>query len=114
MSFRFGRIDHDGPWPFHGIEGTAHKRVLQKLGHIGASTFEELSGPSGNKAIPIEHLCSDAQNRLRDLGLDDYDEVWEMRIGGKERVWGLRDASLMLLLWWDPEHEVCPSEKKHT
>ena len=84
------------------------------MGHIGASTFEELSGPSGNKAIPIEHLCSDAQNRLRDLGLDDYDEVWEMRIGGKERVWGLRDASVMLLLWWDPEHEVCPSEKKHT
>lgn len=114
VAFRFGRLDHDGPWPLCGIETSAHRRVLETLGHIGASTFEELAGKNGNKGIPISNLGPKARRRLGELRLDDYEEVWEMRINGKERVWGLRDGSVMMLLWWDPNHQVCPSQKRHT
>lgn len=36
------------------------------------------------------------------------------RITAKERVWGLLVEDVFYLLWWDPEHEVCPSHLKHT
>ena len=31
-----------------------------------------------------------------------------------ERTGSIRHANIMRLLWWDPEHQVCPALKKHT
>jgi hypothetical protein len=62
----------------------------------------------------VGELCKTARDRLEDLRLEDIDELVSLRLGGAERVWGIRDGNVMLLLWWDPEHAVCPSLKKHT
>ena len=36
------------------------------------------------------------------------------RLSNTERVYGLRLEGVLSLLVWDPGHQVCPSEKKHT
>jgi len=69
---------------------------------------------SGSHAIPIENLCSEAQKRLADIEQDDTDELYSFRVSGKERLWAVRLGQFARLLWWDPEHEVCPSHMRHT
>jgi len=46
--------------------------------------------------------------------LDDAEELFEIRLSGKERVWGTMTGAVFNLLWWDPNHEVYEVKKKHT
>jgi hypothetical protein len=111
-SWRFADCDNDGEWAWDwqaflnhfdtlmAMEGTAWGQ-LGKTGTIGSA-----------KHIPLANLCRDAQTRLERLGLDDADALWELRLGGKPRLWGRRLGHCLHFLWWDPEHTVCPSTKR--
>ncbi|MGH9069353.1 MAG: hypothetical protein ACRD0J_17955 [Acidimicrobiales bacterium] len=87
---------------------------MEKLGYYEGSTIDELAGPRGLKRIPVDHLGATAKRRLGELDLDDYDSLWELHLTGKQRLWAVRDGPVLALLWWDPNHQVCPSHKKHT
>lgn len=65
-------------------------------------------------AVKVSSIIPEAQRRLMELQLDDTDQLWRFRFDGETRLWGLRDGSCFLVLWWDPEHKVCPSKLKHT
>jgi hypothetical protein len=54
-------------------------------------------------------IIGEAQRRLVAIAQDDIDDLFSLHLGGKPRVWGVRDGSVLRLLWWDPEHEICPS-----
>ncbi len=71
---------------------------------------------SQDRDHPIEchRLEKFAQDRLTRLQLDDNDELWSIRFNGRCRLWGIREGGLLQILWLDPQHEVCPSHKKHT
>ncbi len=75
--------------------------------------WKEIEGKV-HHAIPIANLSKDAIERLKSINQDDIDEVFSFHFGGKERIIGLRDRGIVKLLWWDSEHQVCPSQKKHT
>jgi len=77
-------------------------------------TLGELLGRPGNKPIPWENMCPDAQKRAQEMELDIFDGLWELRLGGTERLWGLLDAHCFYVVWWDPNHEVCPATKRNT
>ena len=63
-----------------------------------------------HKFIPVDSLCSEAQDGLLELGLDDASDVWfRFRLSGTRRLWGIVDGSIFFPVWWDPRHEVCPS-----
>ena len=64
--------------------------------------------------VKVENLSAEAQGYLDRVGLDDVDELVSLRLSGRERVWGILDENILNLLWWVPEHQVCPSLKKHT
>lgn len=64
--------------------------------------------------VPKNRIITKAQQRLVDIGQDDVSELWRLAFAGKPRVWGLRQADVFQVLWWDPEHLICPSAKKHT
>jgi hypothetical protein len=54
-----------------------------------------------------------AQKRAKELEWDDS-ELFSLRLEGKLRLWGRRGGAILYLLWFDPEHLVCPSRKKDT
>lgn len=114
ITWRFGFFDHDGPWPLHGIEPVTHRTLLDKLGHFETSSFSDLSGKQGAKFIAVGALDRAAQRRLEELQRDDCPGLWELHLGGKPRLWGMRDGETMMLIWWDPNHQVCPAHKRHT
>jgi hypothetical protein len=107
-------MDEGGPWGWSGIAAEHLKRVVAKSKGWESMTIGELLRVSGNKPIPFDHLCPEAQRRLVELELDDYDGLWELRLGGKPRIWGVLSGHVFYPVWWDPKHTVCPSKKKGT
>ena len=67
----------------------------------------ELRGP-GNHRITNQQLDSEAQSRLQEMELDDA-ELWSFRITGRLRFWCVKTENIFSLLWWDPNHQICPS-----
>lgn len=65
---------------------------------------------------PIEKnkIITEAQQRLEYLNQEDIDQLWRLQFTGLQRLWGIRDESVFRVLWWDPQHKICPSRLKHT
>jgi hypothetical protein len=102
-----GKIDFDGPWCWKTMDLPTLHRVHDRLSAFERMTFGEIEGRQ-NHPIPVERLGKDAQNRLVELGIDEYDEVLSLRVTKAERVWGLKAPVGIYLLWWDPAHSVYP------
>jgi hypothetical protein len=68
------------------------------------------------KDHPIERnrIITKAQQRLKHLRQEDIDELWRLEFTGCQRLWGIRDTKIFKVLWWDPQHKICPAKKKHT
>ncbi len=64
--------------------------------------------------ISVAKIKRFAQDRLQTIGLDEVETLVRFRFSGRNRLWGMKEGIIFRVLWWDPEHEICPSEKRHT
>ena len=115
-SWRLQKLDWKSCYGWHDIDRKSLKEIRDKLKAYESMTWDEIliGSKKQNHTVPCYKLSKTARKRLQVLQLDDVDELISLRVGGKGRIWGIRQQSVLLLLWWDPEHEVCPSPKKHT
>lgn len=67
-----------------------------------------------NHTVPVSRVCKEARDHLSALNLSEIDEVVSLHLTGTERVWGYRQGAVLHVLWWDPDHQICPSLLKHT
>jgi hypothetical protein len=111
--FRAGQMDMDGPWGWNKFDPPLLQNLLHKIFDSQRLSWQNLRD-NGSHLVQVSDLCSKAQKRLFELCKDDCDELFSLRVTGCKRIWGIKDGSILWLLWWDPEHEVCPSHKKHT
>lgn len=74
---------------------------------------EVFSGNPG-KDYDVDQVIVPAQDRLKQLGYEDEDRISRIQIDGPSRLYGIRRVNEFYALWWDPEHEICPSTKRHT
>ena len=90
--------------------------IRAKLAQFESMTWNEVlvGSKKQNHSVEVPALCKEAQERLVEMGLGDTATLISLRLSGKERVWGLRQGATLLVLWWDPEHAVCPSLLKGT
>lgn len=119
--FRFDCLDleDDCPWPMFKMDEKKHRDVLLKLADFEKTTVKELRSPS-YRAFTIYDdfsLCPNAE-AVKRLG-DKYetgatDAIARFRLSGQERLYGFLIDNEFHLVWWDPEHKIWPSEKKHT
>lgn len=112
LTWRFSEADKNGPFSWSNL-GTNYRDVLEKLHAYETMTEQEIKN-GGSHPISIDNLCKEARDRLVEIKLDDAGELMSFRLKGKERVWCRMFGSVMHVLWWDPQHQVCPSPKKHT
>jgi hypothetical protein len=61
-------------------------------------------------AMPAAQLCGEAQRRLEELRLDDFDELFRFRLGNMRRLWGIVDDEVFYPVWWNAEHRVYPQD----
>lgn len=111
----------DGPWGWAAASERDLRGILAFLQEMERLTWQEIRqhqtgttrrGPK-HKYIPMGAVCAEAQGRIGELRLDDYDGSWfRFRLGNMERLWGVveEDDGVFYPVWWDPRHEVCPSE----
>ena len=112
--WRFSIMDFDGPFGCHTLNADKVRTVHKRLSSFESMTWNEIGRSNDSHFISVKSIGKDAQNRLAEIEQDDAEQLYSLRITGKERVWGIRDRHIFKLLWWDPEHEVYPVEKKNT
>ncbi len=78
----------------------------QLSGIEGESLFNLLKGQR-IKDIPVAHMTRGAQTRLEELGLEEAEVLWELRLNSKRRVWGLVEGAVFHFLWWDQNETAC-------
>lgn len=90
--------------------------VRNKLANFESMTWAEILRRSNNHhhLIPVERICAAAKERLEALGQADAETVLSLRLSNMERVFGILDGYVLRVLWWDPNHEICPAELRYT
>jgi len=113
--WKIGRIDVDGLWGHANIDrDTLWKQMFPKLKNYESMTWGSIAqNQHHNHSVEVSKLDKRARKRLEELGVE-VDELFRFRLNGTQRVWGIRDREVFYILWWDPNHEICPSSKKNT
>lgn len=118
----FSNIDRAGKFAFDvNREDFKHAEVLGKMIDYSNMTWSEIKrqthddGKSKHHLLQHDELSKEAQERFRAKRLDeDSDLIFSFALQNKLRIIGIRRDEKFQVLWYDPEHEVCPSYKKHT
>jgi len=104
------------PFGWQKLDRVKFAEIRKKLTEFEKLTWNEIlvANQHKNHTVRRDKLSKDARDRLTALQLDDQEDFVSLRLTGVERVWGIRIEGAMTLIWWDPNHLVCPSLKKHT
>jgi hypothetical protein len=120
-SWSFSRCDFTHPlW---GMDN--HQDTLSHIIHFMAETekirwseiFTTTAGKSRgtrNHPVNVDEIIKTAQERWREMKLDEYDTLHSLRLSSTGRLWGIMQNGVFFIIWYDPEHEIFPSEKRHT
>jgi hypothetical protein len=112
--------EHAGSWSWAITDATLLK-IVDLLSEMERLTWREIRQQqtggrrrgAKHKPIPRDHLCKEAQDRLEELELDDFEELFRFRTGNMERLWGVlsnENPRVFYPIWWDADHRVCPSK----
>ena len=113
FSWSYSIFDKVGPFNSAGSE-VILEDIFEKQRSLENFNFSQLS-QQGSHFISIDQIATEARKRLSERNLDDYEELFSFRFSGKERLFCIQlQEGLMGVLWWDPEHKICPTEKKYT
>ncbi len=111
--WRFSTVDKEGAfcWPKGKNE---ELEIVGKLHDFDSMTWADIQGKQ-HHYLSARSLSREAVKRLEHIKLDDeVDNLFSFRLQGKPRIIAIKHASIAKLLWYDPEHLVAPSAKKHT
>jgi len=85
--------------------------IRSKLAAFEKLTWKEILVNQGHRhhSVPTVGICKEAQDCLEETGYGGLEEIVSLRLAGAERVWGVMESGVLVLLWWDPHHEVWPT-----
>lgn len=118
----FDRIDRVGKFAFNiDRDDFSHKDFLEKLLNYGSMTWSEIKkqthddGKSKHHFLPTYELSKEAIDRFKIKGFpEEADSIFSFALENKLRIIGIRKNEFFHVMWYDPEHEFCPSKKKRT
>lgn len=112
-AWRFSTVDKGGEFKWPRGENT-ELEILTKLHHFDSMLWTDFQGDR-NHFINPDSLSKNALKRLNELEMEDMIEnLFSIALSGKERIIMIRQGDLAKMLWYDPNHQVCPVFKKHT
>lgn len=83
--------------------------LLEKHLHRFETTeWIELQKQNSCHPIPVEKIIDKAQRRLYEKCPPGIDSLFQIKVGGKRRVWGERKEDILYLIWYDPDHTIYP------
>lgn len=115
ISWRLGWVDWEGEHGWRTLDLNHVETLHSELSKLEGNTFFELERTKRIKDIPVEHFRRGPKGRLKTLGLEEAEVIWELRLPNKWRAWGLVEKAIFYFLWWDENETVCnppPKGKK--
>lgn len=113
-SWEFNRIDYEhSAWSIKKCN--FNEILLDKLVNFERQTWAEISikGDKNNHHVNVSSFIKEAQSRLLELKIIE-DELFSLRLSSRERLYGILKDGVYQIIWYDSEHKICPSHKKHT
>lgn len=114
--WRISDLEMEGPYGWHKIDIQTFEHIRAKLSDFESMTWNQIlmDGKKQHHSISPEQITKAAKERLIAIDQDDAAILVSLRLTGTNRVWGILEEGVLRLLWWDPNHEIFPSKKKHT
>lgn len=119
VSWHVGSFDWKGPWGCKNFVGiNVSEFVLGKIKNFEGCSWNDLKKHL-HHSIEVQMLNPIAQKQLAQIEQDDTDQIFSLRLQGRHRIYGIKDGSIMRVIWYDTDHGdnencVCRSKKKHT
>ena len=117
----FSRCDFDHPKWGMACNSSNLTKVFRYLSDLESQKWGEIltdkSGRGKNTRsheIDLTNLIKEAQVRAVDINVDEFDALCSISVGSRKRVWGYISDGLFYIIWFDMQHEICPTEKRHT
>lgn len=115
VSVSLGEVDIAGPFCISQATPEELVSILRFLHDVERMTPQAAFGGYPGKDYDIDGIPNDvAKGRLVELGYDDEDRITRFQLTGQQRLYGFRRGARFYALWWDPGHDIWPSQKKHT
>ena len=115
-TWRIAKMDVNGSWTWTGINADMlWHHIHDRLKSFESMTWGAIEQERQGYPMEVRILCKEAQDRLRQMDPQTtIDTLYEFHVTQKARIWGMREGTILHLLWWDPEHSVYPVAKKNT
>lgn len=118
--WRFDRLDKSGPFAFDlSRSDFDHREMLEKIISYSNMTWTEVKrqthddGKSKHHFLEMGKLSRDAVDRISIKQLKEYeDSIFSFAFQNKLRIIGIREGQMFYVIWFDPEHQFCPSHKR--
>ena len=91
--------------------------ILDKLANFETMTWSQITNTDGgnNHWCDVSGMSKEAQKMFMRLNLYDLGPLFSLRLNGTFRIWGIINPDGTFdIVWFDPNHEIYPSRKKHT
>ncbi len=115
-AWRISLLEMIDPFGWHVISSDIAHQVRMRLSNFESLTWKQILYQGGyrNHFIGTNRICKQAKDRLAALHQDDIDSVMSLGITQTGRVFGIMEHNVLKILWWDPDHLICPVEKPNT
>lgn len=114
-AWQFNRCDSDhARWGWNKLSAEDRWAIITtSLAAFERMTWAEIRKQAGGKgegkgtnhhSLAIEGFCKEARDRLRELRLDDLDELFSLRLANRTRLYGVKEGRVLRFVWHDPFH----------
>ena len=83
--------------------------IIQGLHKYEGMTWGEVNETNHCHPWDLDRIPTEFLNRLQERNID-IDEIFQISLGNRPRVFGNRDVAVFYLIWYDHDHEFWPTE----
>ncbi len=126
LSWRFSTLDRaypqEGGWA--AVDEADLRRIVDRIAALDdRPPMEVVAGPATSQrhftvydqSTIDRGFTADAKRQLARRERDDATEIARIRIGSAKRLYAVRTRrGVFEMLWWDPNHEIYPTEPRNT
>src|SRR6266496_3343135 len=107
--------DSSGTAILHTFSKSIDGALMELLKARESTTWGVLLTQTGGRTkgtnshhILMKNLIRDAQKRAAELDIVEY-QLLSLRLDGTHRVFGILEEGVLNIIWFDRDHEICPS-----
>ena len=103
--------EYEGDWDWN-LSSKEVRLILSHLEEMSQKTWNEIAQETAGRksrakshSQSVEDIVSAARERLPELQLE-VEELYRIRVGYSERLWGYRQRGCFHVLWFDRHHKI--------